>query len=96
MLVDTINQLRESGWVEEAILTAGTMRVRPILMTALTTIRIIYNGDWFRTKCRDDAADGNRYDRWFDLWNFTNGISGSMYYGLFNRKKKQSKSFTKP
>ena len=39
VLVDTINQLRESGYeFEEAILTAGTMRVRPILMTALTTI----------------------------------------------------------
>ena len=38
VLVDTINQLRESGYeFEEAILTAGTMRVRPILMTALTT-----------------------------------------------------------
>ena len=36
VLVDTINQLRESGYeFEEAILTAGTMRVRPILMTAL-------------------------------------------------------------
>lgn len=39
VLVDTINQLREQGYeFNDAILTAGTMRVRPILMTALTTI----------------------------------------------------------
>lgn len=39
VLVDTINQLREQGYAfEDAILTAGTMRIRPILMTALTTI----------------------------------------------------------
>ena len=39
VLVDTINQLREDGYeFYEAIITAGTMRVRPILMTALTTI----------------------------------------------------------
>lgn len=39
VLVDTINQLMEQGYaLREAIITAGTMRVRPILMTALTTI----------------------------------------------------------
>lgn len=39
VLVDTINQLRDEGYAfEDAILTAGTMRIRPILMTALTTI----------------------------------------------------------
>lgn len=39
VLVDTMNQLIEQGYVlKEAIITAGTMRVRPILMTALTTI----------------------------------------------------------
>lgn len=39
VLVDTINQLREQGYeLNEAIITAGTMRIRPILMTALTTI----------------------------------------------------------
>lgn len=39
VLVDTINQLRKQGYeLNEAIITAGTMRIRPILMTALTTI----------------------------------------------------------
>ena len=39
VLVDTINQLREQGYeLKDAIITAGTMRIRPILMTALTTI----------------------------------------------------------
>lgn len=39
VLVDTINQLMEQGYdLREAIITGGTMRIRPILMTALTTI----------------------------------------------------------
>ena len=39
LLVDRINQLRENGMVKkEAIILAGTQRIRPILMTSLTTI----------------------------------------------------------
>lgn len=39
VLVDTINQLRADGMEKkEAIMTAGSMRLRPIFMTALTTI----------------------------------------------------------
>lgn len=39
VLVDTINQLREAGYEkDDAIVTAGAMRIRPIFMTALTTI----------------------------------------------------------
>ena len=39
ILVDYINQLRQRGLErDEAILTAGPTRLRPILMTALTTI----------------------------------------------------------
>ncbi len=39
VLVDYINQLRQRGLErDEAILTAGPIRLRPILMTALTTI----------------------------------------------------------
>lgn len=39
VLVDYINQLRESGMEKrEAIMTAGRTRIRPVLMTALTTI----------------------------------------------------------
>lgn len=39
VLVDTINQLREKGYEKnEAIVEAGSLRLRPIFMTALTTI----------------------------------------------------------
>ena len=39
VLVDYINQLRENGMEkQEAILEAGRTRLRPVLMTALTTI----------------------------------------------------------
>ncbi len=39
VFISTINQLREDGMERrEAITTAGTMRIRPILMTAMTTI----------------------------------------------------------
>ena len=39
ILVDRINKLRESGLdKKEAIVTGGTQRIRPILMTSLTTI----------------------------------------------------------
>ncbi len=39
VLVDYINQLRESGMEKrEAIITAGRTRMRPVMMTALTTI----------------------------------------------------------
>ncbi|MCM1253035.1 MAG: efflux RND transporter permease subunit [Clostridium sp.] len=39
VLVDYINQLREGGMEKkEAIMTAGRTRIRPVMMTALTTI----------------------------------------------------------
>jgi hydrophobic/amphiphilic exporter-1 (mainly G- bacteria), HAE1 family len=39
LLIDRINQLRESGiGKKDAIVIAGTQRIRPILMTSLTTI----------------------------------------------------------
>ena len=38
-LIDSINQLRESGLgKKDSIVTAGSQRIRPILMTSLTTI----------------------------------------------------------
>ena len=81
VLVDTINQLRESGYeFEEANPDSRYDACTPDLDDSpYNDPWIIYNGDWFRARCRDDAADGDRYDRWFDLWNFTNIISGSMY-----------------
>jgi HAE1 family hydrophobic/amphiphilic exporter-1 len=39
LLIDRINQLREDGFgKKEAIIAAGSQRIRPILMTSLTTI----------------------------------------------------------
>lgn len=38
LYVDTVNQLREEMALEEAIVRSGQMRLRPILMTTLTTI----------------------------------------------------------
>jgi HAE1 family hydrophobic/amphiphilic exporter-1 len=39
ILIDRINQLREEGMnKKEAIVLAGSQRIRPILMTSLTTI----------------------------------------------------------
>ncbi|HRX57243.1 MAG TPA: efflux RND transporter permease subunit [Eubacteriales bacterium] len=39
VLIDTMNQLRTDGMERrEAVVTAGTLRLRPVLMTALTTI----------------------------------------------------------
>lgn len=38
LYVDTVNQLREEMALEEALVRSGQMRLRPILMTTLTTI----------------------------------------------------------
>jgi HAE1 family hydrophobic/amphiphilic exporter-1 len=39
VFIDTVNQLRDQGMEkQEALITTGKMRLRPILMTALTTI----------------------------------------------------------
>lgn len=38
LLVDTTNQMRESRPLEEALIEAGCIRIRPIFMTTLTTI----------------------------------------------------------
>lgn len=38
LYVDTVNQYKEEMDVQEALVQAGTTRLRPILMTTLTTI----------------------------------------------------------
>jgi HAE1 family hydrophobic/amphiphilic exporter-1 len=39
VLIDKINQLRRSGWSkQEAVIEAGHIRLRPILMTTITTV----------------------------------------------------------
>lgn len=96
VLVDTINQLRESGYeFEEAILTAGTMRVRPILMTALTTILGL-------STMAIGLGQGAEMMQPMAIVTIGGLIYGTLLtllvvpciYGLFNRRKrKQSKSY---
>jgi HAE1 family hydrophobic/amphiphilic exporter-1 len=43
ILIDRINQLRDNGMGrKEAIVTAGAQRIRPIIMTSLTTILALF------------------------------------------------------
>lgn len=60
VLVDTINQLRreEGKGLHQAILIAGPQRLRPILMTALTTILSMLPMAFFWQRRR---PDGGRY-----------------------------------
>lgn len=93
VLVDTINQLRESGYeFEEAILTAGTMRVRPILMTALTTILGL-------STMAIGLGQGAEMMQPMAIVTIGGLIYGTLLtllvvpciYGLFNRRKKESR-----
>ena len=93
VLVDTINQLRESGYeFEEAILTAGTMRVRPILMTALTTILGL-------STMAIGLGQGAEMMQPMAIVTIGGLIYGTLLtllvvpciYGLFNRRKKKSR-----
>ena len=92
VLVDTINQLRESGYeFEEAILTAGTMRVRPILMTALTTILGL-------STMANAIGQGAEKMQPMAIVKIAGLIYGTLLtllvvpciYGLFNRRKKKA------
>ena len=91
VLVDTINQLREKGYeFNEAILTAGTMRVRPILMTALTTILGL-------STMAIGLGQGAEMMQPMAIVTIGGLIYGTLLtllvvpciYGLFNRKKKK-------
>lgn len=93
VLVDTINQLREQGYeFENAIITAGTMRVRPILMTALTTILGL-------STMAIGLGQGAEMMQPMAIVTIGGLIYGTLLtllvvpciYGLFNRKKKKAK-----
>ena len=47
LLVDTINQERQNMPLEDALVEAGKIRLRPILMTTLTTILAMVPMAWF-------------------------------------------------
>lgn len=47
LLVDTVNQERQKMALEDALIEAGSIRLRPILMTTLTTILAMIPLGWF-------------------------------------------------
>lgn len=47
LLVDTVNQEKENMALEDALVEAGKIRLRPILMTTLTTILAMVPLGWF-------------------------------------------------
>ena len=47
LLVDTVNQEKEHMALEDALIEAGKIRLRPILMTTLTTILAMVPLGWF-------------------------------------------------
>ena len=47
LLVDTVNQEKERMPLEDALVEAGKIRIRPILMTTLTTILAMVPMGWF-------------------------------------------------
>jgi HAE1 family hydrophobic/amphiphilic exporter-1 len=47
LLVDTVNQEKEHMALEDALVEAGKIRLRPILMTTLTTILAMVPLGWF-------------------------------------------------
>ncbi len=65
ILVDAINQFRKEGMkLKEAIISAGQRRIRPIVMTTLTTILALlpsYPG--IRGKCLPAVPHGLGSDR---------------------------------
>ena len=80
VLVDYINMLRENGMAKkEAIMTAGRTRLRPVLMTALTTI-LAMSTMMFSD---DMGADLSKPMAVVIIGGLTYGI-----YDIFNREKK--------
>ncbi len=90
VLVDYINALRESGMEKkEAIMTAGRTRLRPVLMTALTTILAMST----MTLGGGMGADLSKPMAIVTIGGLTYGTLLTLYvvpciYDIFNREKK--------
>ena len=90
VLVDYINNLREGGMEKkEAIMTAGRTRLRPVLMTALTTILAMSTMMF----SNDMGADLSKPMAIVIIGGLTYGTLLTLYvvpciYDLFNREKK--------
>ena len=92
VLVDYINQLRREGMdKKEAIVTAGRTRLRPILMTALTTILAM-------STMAMGLGSGSEMMQPMAIVTIGGLIYGTLLtllvvpciYGLFNRRKKKA------
>jgi len=90
VLVDYINMLRENGMEKkEAIMTAGRTRLRPVLMTALTTILAMSTMMF----SNDMGADLSKPMAVVIIGGLTYGTLLTLYvvpciYDIFNREKK--------
>ncbi len=90
VLVDYINMLRENGMEKkEAIMTAGRTRLRPVLMTALTTILAMSTMMF----SHDMGADLSKPMAIVIIGGLTYGTLLTLYvvpciYDIFNREKK--------
>ncbi len=81
VLIDYINQARREGMSKhEAIIDAGRTRLRPILMTAMTTILAMFTSAIGIGDGSDMIkADGNRNNRRSRIRNHPYAYSNSMY-----------------
>lgn len=97
VLVDYINKLRAEGMEKkEAIMNAGRTRLRPVLMTALTTI-LAMSTMLFST---DMSADMSKPMSIVIVGGLTYGTLLTLYvvpciYDIFNREKKSAKKCKK-
>lgn len=93
VLVDYINQLRENGMEKRAaIMTAGRTRLRPVLMTALTTILAMST----MLFSNDMGADMSKPMSIVIVGGLVYGTLLTLYvvpciYDIFNREKKAEK-----
>ncbi len=93
VIIDYMNQLRENGMEKkQAILTAGRTRLRPVLMTALTTIlalsTMVFSKDMGAEMARPMAVvtiGGLLYGTLLTL------VVIPCIYDLFNRERKKEK-----